>query len=631
MSNTSSETDVDFTIEMLKKKYLGRRELLSSDNGTGGTNCHSNEPPTSTVTPSSKVKSPHRGLRGYKTALRELLKAVTLTPMPERLDSDGVMSSSDEDLSMDYKTCPLLDTVVHYTETDVTLPSSLASSLGSRETEPGLGMAREEQERGLREQQPQSYSLLSSTPDMGQVCQEMLVIYQQLRAERESQQQWQRELQERESRLLRKELALSRLRGVEEEVHARILEVQEKHQREVSGLQELLRERTKENRRLKSSFDTIKELNDTMKKQLTELCEHNKRLEGQSRKVQARLENLQRKNDYSLAQRGREHANEKTAETGAAKREKSASSSKTKKGCIGPAPVRLLALLLDWVVDGQSFPPAAGDREAVLDVPLVVSLHERCSKVLPLLVEQLQLTSGSDPSLILPLLRLIYQALRQLDSTTQPVTLCSTLRRLGEEVSRPPALQPSGPPDLSGALRPRGPTRTTPLYRSPCPHTRLLSALIVLRTVTQADVLAQALDSIHGELACEQSRGLFLHHAGLPVLLTLLRGGRGGPHAPVDILLLLASPSRFLSPFLEACSSEDFFRTAALLLRSSRLALPLLEKLSILLQKLSTLRKNKRLFELCSLHLLLQEMLRTTDPTHTFLCLNLNSILLNLK
>lgn len=52
------------------------------------------------------------------------------------------------------------------------------------------------------------------------------------------------------------------------------------------------------------------------------------------------------------------------------------------QGCIGPAPVRLLALLLDWVVDGQSFPPAAGDREAVLDVPLVVSLHERCSKVI---------------------------------------------------------------------------------------------------------------------------------------------------------------------------------------------------------------------------------------------------------
>ena len=41
----------------------------------------------------------------------------------------------------------------------------------------------------------------------------------------------------------------------------------QKHQREVSALQELLRERTKENRRLKSSFDTIKELNDTMKKQ----------------------------------------------------------------------------------------------------------------------------------------------------------------------------------------------------------------------------------------------------------------------------------------------------------------------------------------------------------------------------
>lgn len=39
------------------------------------------------------------------------------------------------------------------------------------------------------------------------------------------------------------------------------------HSEEVSQLQEQLSERTRENKRLKSSFNSIKELNDNMKKQ----------------------------------------------------------------------------------------------------------------------------------------------------------------------------------------------------------------------------------------------------------------------------------------------------------------------------------------------------------------------------
>lgn len=41
-------------------------------------------------------------------------------------------------------------------------------------------------------------------------------------------------------------------------------------------------------------------------------------------------------------------------------------------------------------------------------------------------------------------------------------------------------------------------------------------------------------------------------------------------------------------------------------------------------------RKNKRLFEVSSLHLLLQEMHRTADRSQAFLNINLSSILLNL-
>ncbi|KAM9484444.1 uncharacterized protein ACWYII_005170 [Salvelinus alpinus] len=84
----------------------------------------------------------------------------------------------------------------------------------------------------------------------------------------------------------------------------------------------------------------------------------------------------------------------------------------------------------------------------------------------------------------------------------------------------------------------------------------------------------------------------------------------------------------YLYEFQPARTTEDF-HTAAVLVNNPRLELRLLEKLSIILQKLPKIRKNRWLFELCSLHL--QERHRTAGPTCTFLLLNLSSILLNRK
>ncbi|CAB1328783.1 unnamed protein product [Coregonus sp. 'balchen'] len=528
MNNESSESE-DVTVERLKRKYLERKRVSTEQKAATLSGRHYHGEQQRVVKSPRSRRTTTREMRGYNRALQELFQAVTNPP--DRLDSDCSRGDSEEDLSENYTSCPLLDTQIHYTETDVTLPSSLARTSGSRETESTVGLARGEEVRGEKEgrgvrQQQSSLVLSPSGPSvMGQVYQEMLHIYQQLQAERLSQQQ----------------------------------------------------------------------------------CEQNKCLENQFRKVQARLENLQRKYEYSMAQKGREN------------------------GGVSPAPFRLLALLLDWVLDGQAFPPVAGDSriaQGQQHTSPVVSLQDRCSKVLPLLVEQLQQSSASpDPSGTLSLIKFIYWSLREIDNSTQPVALSSTLRRLGEEVSRVPTQQQ----DPSGPLKTRGPPPPSSLYRSLCPHTRLLSSLIILRTITQADILAQVLDSLHSDLVCVDVRGLFLQYGGVSVLLALLRGRKGGLQTPIDILLQLSAESRYLSEFLSACSTEEFFCTAALLVKNPRLELPLLEKLSIILQKLSKIRKNRRLFELCSLHLLLQEMHRTTDPTHTFLLLNLSSILLNLK
>lgn len=59
-----------------------------------------------------------------------------------------------------------------------------------------------------------------------------------------------------------------------------------------------------------------------------------------------------------------------------------------------------------------------------------------------------------------------------------------------------------------------------------------------------ADVLAQALDRLHTDLMTEESRGLFIHYGGVSALLSMLRAGRGGLHAPVDILMQLTEQSR---------------------------------------------------------------------------------------
>ncbi|KAM3862388.1 LOW QUALITY PROTEIN: coiled-coil domain-containing protein 138 [Diretmus argenteus] len=330
----------------------------------------------------------------------------------------------------------------------------------------------------------------------------------------------------------------------------------------------------------------------------------------------------QRKCEHSVALKGRHNAPVKGREcVGSSKQEKPTTAGKPSN--------KLLALLLEWVLDGQTLSSVQGDQGKRVDqrLPADVLLKERCYKVLPLLSDQLHQTSWSEPDLLLNLLRLIHWVLTHMNRSTQHVALSSTLRHLVEDVSKHPAQ--SEDPDLfpkSPCGGGGGHPRSWPLYRSPCPHTRILSTLIILRTITQADVLAQALDSLHSELMCEESRGLFIQCGGVCLLLSVLRAGRGALQTPIDILLQL-SESRFLTPFLEACSCEEFFRTASQLLKHPRLELPLLEKLSILLQKLSSIRKNRRLFELFSLHLQIQELHHKTNHTHTFLCLNLRSIL----
>ncbi|KAG9270963.1 coiled-coil domain-containing protein 138 isoform X1 [Astyanax mexicanus] len=606
-----SDSDLNLKVEKLKKKYLERRKRVSNPvlNRDHGEEAANPDP----VSRKSGAKNPprYREMKSYDEALRELLEVVS--NQPQGLHSAHSVSDSEDELSQ--KTISFEETNVLCTETDVTLPSVLACSSSSGVSDP-VCFSKER----LRDQ---TEDLFRSPTPLGQVYQEMVQIYEKLQAERLSQQAWEATLFEREQQLQQKEQLLlqhqntvHRLQGVEEEVLNRISHLQQQYQQETETLRSALKEKTKENKRIKSSFDSIKELNDTMKKQLNEVSEQNRRLESQSRKVQARLDNLQRKYDHGFVQRIRENIAPKAFDPKPSKQDLPPPSNKSSKPPLNSSTLKLLSALLDWVVDEQLIGSEgiSSKRETDLYGVPPPSVQERCSKVLPVLVEQLH---QAEPSLQLPLLRFIYCTLTQLEHSSQHPPLTSTLRRLGEEVSR-------GPGDGSK-------TRVCPLFRTACLHTRFLSTLIILKTISQADVLAQALDVLHGDVKTDEGQALFLKYRALVAVLAVLRAGSPGLLAPaVDVLLQMSSESRHQPVFLESCSSEQFFRCVSLLLRNPRLNLGLVEKLSVLLQKLSSIRKNRRLFEVSSLHLFLQEMHQTADPTRAFLTINLSSILFNL-
>uniref|UniRef100_A0A452R936 Coiled-coil domain containing 138 n=1 Tax=Ursus americanus TaxID=9643 RepID=A0A452R936_URSAM len=401
---------------------------------------------------------------------------------------------------------------------------------------------------------------------------------------------------------------------------------------EVEHLTEVLKERNKESKRLRSSFDALKELNDNLKKQLNEVSEENKKMEIQAKRVQARLDNLQRKYEFMTIQRlkGNSHA---ANEMKSLKQEK-VPVSKTHKVPLNAQVYELLTVFMDWISDHHLSKIKSEESGMDGEKPLLRfasqrnDIQEKCIKLLPVMTEQLQWMPFVNTKLHEPFVKFIYWSLRQLDAGTQHSAMTSTLRRLGEDIFK--GVVTKGIQDNSLEYSVENKPKTAAFFKSSNLPLRFLSTLIVLKTVTQADYLAQAFDSLCLDLKTDEGKVLFLEYKAVPVIVNHLRiSSKGLLSNVMDSLLQMTVESKSLQPFLEACSNTLFFRTCSVLLRSPKLDLQILEKLSIILQKLSKIN-NKKLFELFTIHLMLQELQRTTHPEHAFLCINLNSTLFNL-
>ncbi|XP_076185029.1 coiled-coil domain-containing protein 138 isoform X1 [Aptenodytes patagonicus] len=526
-----------------------------------------------------------------------------------------------------------------YVETGSTLPSHLAANTRENSDQNITSGLVRKIVSGTDAQACNSQGLIP--PHIGQIYDELFVIHQKLQRESSAQQEYALQLQkrehfltEREALLFRHEAALAKIRGVEEEVHTKIGIIKEQHEAEVKQLTEALREITKENRRLKSSFDTLKEMNDSLRKQLSDVTELNKKLEGQARKVQARLENLQRKHEFLMVQKSKDIC-QVVQQSKPVKQEKVTVTSKIAKLPMNSQVYELLTFLMDWISDKHlSKIKIQEEREGSHKLPVTQiskknCTQESCMKLLPIATEQLQWMPFVNPKLHVPVIKFIYWSIRQLDGGIQHATMTSTMRRLGEDIFK--GIVSKGNPHSSSEQSTESKSKSAAFFKSSCMPLRFLSTLIVLKTVTQVDYLAQAFDSLRIDLKTDEGKALFLEYQCVPVILSHLKvSSRGLLSSALDGLLQMTMESGSLQPFLEACSNESFFRTCSVLLRSSKLDIQILEKLCVILQKLSRIKSNKKMFELFTLHQMIQELHRTTNPDHAFLYINLNSILLNL-
>ncbi|XP_078603418.1 coiled-coil domain-containing protein 138-like [Branchiostoma floridae x Branchiostoma japonicum] len=417
--------------------------------------------------------------------------------------------------------------------------------------------------------------------------------------------------------------------------------MQHKHKREVEQWEEALRDRTKENKRLQHSFEVMKQANDQLRKQLTEVQELKKKLEVQASSLERRVVNLQRKHQFTERQKGVENIPPpQQTDTRLAKPVKEPTSRGTESTVAKPKPsglLEMLAVLLDWVCEAnlQQQQQSDGRSTPLISLPAPELIQDRCIKVLPHLSELLHQVSTGHTRLHLPCLQFVFWAMFNIQqSDKQHVLLSATYRRLGEELYRPTVVRfTEGEKSPGGTVHsPRGgKPRTGVYFKSGNLQVRLLSALIVLKTLLQVDYLAHVFDVLRNDLRLEKCKELFLHYQGVQVILPFVKGGNKAlMGSAVDVLLQLSTESAVLPRFLDSCSNESWFRACALLLRTPNLDIKLLEKLSIILQKLSKIKANKKYFEVFTIGNMLHEMYRTCDPQQEFLALNLRSILHNL-
>lgn len=483
-------------------------------------------------------------------------------------------------------------------------------------------------------------------------------------------------LLEKEKELLERERAMSvaiqkmqsskeiqaKLQGVEFEVQEKFESLQQRYRLQMEKMNDQILAQAQETKRLQSSFQTVKNQNEELRTKLVMTSNECSKLKSQNIKLKKRLENLQRKQEFhssktdkALRISNKENSNEKLPVS-------SKPVEKTAK--VVSTTMDALTVLFDWTVESvfrtkDLFPKAELDTKAFGLTNEFIT--DKCLKILPLFVDILK-ASSQQPSLKknqFSYLSFIYHCLRRVDDSQHSI-LSSTTRRLGDELYRPVTTSVCTKDSTSALI-----LATTAAYsvvdsldeathslqhsvskpcqnlyfRSTIPQVRMMSCFIIIKTLHQVDILAHVFGQLQKDLKDDVNRKMFLDFNAIHIIMPYItyKANKALLNDAIDVLMQMAMESVFLPLFLEQCSKEEWFRAFSSSIRdmASSIEKPsfkpdVLEKICVILQKLSKIKSNKKYFDAFSIGRSLQECYRCRNPENTFLSLNLRSILFNL-
>jgi hypothetical protein len=329
----------------------------------------------------------------------------------------------------------------------------------------------------------------------------------------------------------------------------------------------------------------------------------------------------------SFAQEFTESQNTKAMESNLEKGVATSKSS-TKKSARKPGlvclPFETLGLLLEWVTE-----PGSSDHWSETRRDSGADISDRCSKVLTSLSEVLVDVQHSHVVIQRQFLHHVHWCLlEQSLGGLQKSPLSATMRRIGNIML--------GLHTTKGSSQPNHPLSSLAVNKGFCQSEdaplRVLACLIALRTVLQADHLAYVFDVLQEDLSSDHNKTLFLKHRGVFSLLPFLKPGKMFCSRAVDIYLVMSVDSGVLQSFLSSLCCAQWFKASYELLRAPQGDADMLEKLSVVLQRLSKLGTSKRYFEAHKLTVAVKELLMQHKSSRNgFLVLNLQSVLNNLE
>jgi hypothetical protein len=147
----------------------------------------------------------------------------------------------------------------------------------------------------------------------------------------------------------------------------------------------------------------------------------------------------------------------------------------------------VIPLLFDWITAVHQ---RERDKDRLHQTQSAVFAQERCCKVLPRLSDLLPLLPSGNNKVHYPCLQFIFWCLMHVgEGGNQKMALSSTLRRIGEELYRPSHASRTMPPSQASSVvltSSTGPSSERGTFlQSHSMHVRMLSSLIILKTLTQ--------------------------------------------------------------------------------------------------------------------------------------------------